>query len=115
MYNLLGITSENCSTLYEQKYILWNNCGLDTDVIPKEKFSSFYLPYVIMEMIHAPRDAFLQTMMDEIAVTPIYSTNYNPEQENVAKLDVLTYDRILGDIVSPSPLEELADTKKDTN
>ncbi len=115
VYNLLGITSENCSTLYEQKYILWNNCGLDTDVIPKEKFSSFYLPYVIMEMIHAPRDAFLQTMMDEIAVTPIYSTNYNPEQEDVAKLDVLTYDRILGDIVSPSPLEELADTKKDTN
>ena len=107
IYAQLGITSENCDTLYEQKYILWNNFGLDESVLPKENVSVFYLPYVMMEWIDAPRDAFTQTMMDEMAVTPVYSTNYNPRQAENEKLDALTYDHILGDIVAPSALDVL--------
>ena len=107
IYAQLGITSENCDTLYEQKYILWNNCGLDAGILPEEKVSVFYLPYVIMEWIDAPRDAFTQTMMEEMAVTPVYSTNYNPRQAENEKLDALTYDHILGDIVAPSALDVL--------
>ena len=34
IYSQLNITSENCSTLYEQRYILWNNYGLDTSSLP---------------------------------------------------------------------------------
>ncbi|MGN0629697.1 MAG: LTA synthase family protein, partial [Ruminococcus sp.] len=89
IYAQLGITSENCDTLYEQKYILWNNCGLDESVLPKDKVSVFYLPYVIMQWIDAPRDSFIQTMMDEMLVTPVYSTNYNPKQAANEKLDAL--------------------------
>lgn len=38
IYSQLNITSENCSTLYEQRYILWNNYGLDTSSLPTERF-----------------------------------------------------------------------------
>ena len=107
IYAQLGITSENCDTLYEQKYILWNNFGLDESGLPEEKVSVFYLPYVIMDWIDAPRDAFTQTMMNEMKVTPVYSTNYNPKQAANEKLDALTYDHILGDIVAPSALDIL--------
>ncbi len=107
IYAQLGITSENCDTLYEQQYILWNNFGLDETSLPEEKVSVFYLPYVIMEWIDTPRDGFTQTMMDEMEVTPIYSTNYNPRLASNAKLDALTYDHILGDIAAPSALDIL--------
>ncbi len=107
IYAQLGITSENCDALYEQQYILWNNFGLKEEKLPQENVSVFYLPYVLMEWIDAPRDSFIQTMMDEMKVTPIYSTNYNPKQASNAKLDALTYDHILGDIVAPSALDIL--------
>ena len=53
-----------------------------------------------MQLIDAPRDSFTQTMMNEMETEPVYSTNYMPMQEADKKLDTLTYDRILGDIVS---------------
>lgn len=53
-----------------------------------------------------PKDSFTQSMMDEMPVTPIYSTNYAPGQERNEKLDTLTYDRILGDMLSPDAVEE---------
>ena len=43
-----------------------------------------------------------------------YSTNYMPMQEADKKLDTLTYDRILGDIVSPSALDVLPDPTEET-
>lgn len=107
IYDQLGITSENCSTLYEQSYIIWNNFGMDTNNIPDENISTFYLPYIIMDSIDAPTDSFIETMKNEIKTTPIYSTNYNPGQGRNEKLDTLTYDRILGDIISPSALDIL--------
>ena len=107
IYAQLGITSENCDTLYEQKYILWNNFGLDCEKLPEEKVSVFYLPYIMMEWIDAPGDAFTRTMLEEMTVTPIYSTNYNPKQASDARLDALTYDHILGDIAAPSALDIL--------
>jgi arylsulfatase A-like enzyme len=107
IYAQLGITSENCSTLYEQTYVIWNNFGLDmTEYQPTESISAFYLPYVIMEAIDLPRDSFIQSMMDEMETTPVYSTNYAPGQDRNEKLDTLTYDRILGDMLSPDALVE---------
>ncbi len=107
IYAQLGITSENCSTLYEQKYVMWNNFGLDMAAAqPTEEVSVFYLPYVVMQAIGMPRDAFIQSMMDEMQVTPVYSTNYAPGQERNEKLDTLTYDRILGDMLSPDAVVE---------
>jgi hypothetical protein len=45
-------------------------------------------------------------MMDEMETTPVYSTNYAPGQDRNEKLDTLTYDRILGDMLSPDALVE---------
>ena len=109
IYSQLNITSENCSTLYEQRYILWNNYGLNTSLLPSEAVSTYYAPYLVMQLIDAPRDSFTQTMMNEMETEPVYSTNYMPMQEADKKLDTLTYDRILGDIVSPSALDVLPD------
>ena len=114
IYNQLNITSENCSSLYEQRYILWNNYGLDTSTLPEEPVSIFYAPYLLMQLIDAPRDGFTQTMMDEMVTQPVYSTNYMPTQEANEKLDTLTYDRILGDIISPSALDVLPDPSEET-
>lgn len=107
IYSQLNITSANCEELYEMEYIVWANYDLDTSSLPDEAVSAFYMPYLIMDLIDAPRDTFIQAMMDEMEVEPIYSTNYMPNQESNEMLDTLTYDRILGDIVSPSALEEL--------
>ncbi len=116
IYSQLNITSENCSTLYEQKYILWNNYGLDTSSLPTEEVSVFYAPYLIMDLIDAPRDSFIQSMMEEMEETPVYSTNYMPNQEENEKLDMLTYDRILGDLITPSALDVLPDpTEEETS
>lgn len=67
-----------------------------------------------MQLIDAPRDSFTQTMMNEMETEPVYSTNYMPMQEADKKLDTLTYDRILGDIVSPSALDVLPDPTEET-
>lgn len=114
IYSQLNITSENCSSLYEQSYILWNNYGLDISALPDEAVSTFYAPYLVMQLVDAPRDSFIQTMMNEMTVEPVYSTNYMPMQEADKKLDTLTYDRILGDIVSPSALDVLPDPSEET-
>lgn len=114
IYSQLSITSENCSSLYEQHYILWNNYDLDTSAMPESAVSTFYAPYLVMDMIDAPRDSFTQTMMNEMLTEPIYSTNYLPLQEADTKLDTLTYDRILGDIISPSALDVLPDPTEET-
>lgn len=114
IYSQLNITSENCSTLYEQRYILWSNYDLNTSLLPEEAVSTFYAPYLVMELIDAPRDSFIQSMMNEMETEPVYSTNYMPMQEKNDKLDTLTYDRILGDIISPSALDVLPDPSEET-
>lgn len=114
IYSQLGITSENCDTLYQQHFLLWSNYALDTSVLAEhDGVSMFYWPYLLMELIDAPRDSFTQTMINEMETEPVYSTNYMPMQEANAKLDILTYDRILGDIVSPSALDVLPEPTED--
>lgn len=100
VYDSLGVTSENCSIVYEQNYILWSNYDLNYSSVPKEKFSTFYMPYVVWDLIDAPKDSFIQSMLDKMDTLPIYSTSYNPAQANDEDLDILTYDRILGEDVS---------------
>jgi len=114
VYDKLGINGDNCSVLYEQPYVLWSNCGLDYNNMPKETVSAFYLPYLIMDLIDAPRDSFIQAMMDKMETVPVYSTNYNPNVGSDNELDVLTYDRILGDILSSNAIpKELYETAEE--
>lgn len=114
VYNQLGLNGENCSVLYEQKYVIWSNYNADLSSIPDEKLSFFYMPYVLMNIIDAPRDAFIQKMMDYMETTPVYSTNYDSTVPRDEELDVLTYDRVIGDVMSPCPIpEELLEATSD--
>ena len=114
VYDQLGMNGDNCSVLYEQPYILWSNYELDYSSIPEEKLSAFYMPYVIMDLIDAPKDSFIQAMDNKMDTLPIYSTNYDSSVGRDEELDILTYDRILGDIVSSTAIpEELRKTAEE--
>lgn len=106
IYDQLGINGDNCSVLYEQKYLLWSNYDADFSKVPQDKKSLYYMPYVIMDVIDAPRDSFIQKMFDYMETTPIYSTNYDDTVPRDEELDILTYDRVIGDVVSPCPIPE---------
>lgn len=114
VYDQLGMNGDNCSVLYEQPYILWSNYELDYSSIPEEELSAFYMPYVIMDLIDAPKDSFIQAMDNKMDTLPIYSTNYDSSVGRDEELDILTYDRILGDIVSSNAIpEELRKTAEE--
>lgn len=106
VYNQLGINGENCSVLYEQKYFLWSNYNADFSAVPEKPVSFFYMPYIVMNIIDAPHDAFIDTMLDHMENVPVYSTDYNNGTPDNEELDVLTYDRVIGDVMSPCPIPE---------
>lgn len=114
VYNQLGLNGSNCSALYEQHYFLWSNYDADYSSVPEENLSFFYMPYVIMNIIDAPRDAFIDTMMEYMETVPVYSEEYNSEVPRDEELDMLTYDRVIGDVYSPCPIpEELLETEEE--
>jgi phosphoglycerol transferase MdoB-like AlkP superfamily enzyme len=116
VYDQLGMNGDNCSVLYEQPYTIWSNYDLDYSNMPKEEVSVFYTPYLLMNLIDAPRDSFIQAMNDKMETVPIYSTNYDASIGRDEELDILTYDRVLGDIVSSNPIpEELRKTAEEVN
>ena len=109
VYNQLGLTGENCSVLYEQKYFIWSNYDADFSSVPDKKLSFFYVPYIILDVIDAPHDAFIEKMMYFMDTVPVYSTSYNNETPRNEELDILTYDRAAGERYSPSPITENGD------
>lgn len=113
VYNRLDITGENCSTLYEQKYFFWSNYDADFSSVPQEKFSFFYVPYVIIDIIDAPHDSFIEKMDSFMKEIPVYTSDYNDGTPDNEELDVLTYDRVIGDVMSPCPIpEEVLESSK---
>ncbi len=111
IYNQLDLTGDNCSILYEQKYFFWSNYDADFSSIPDEELSFFYMPYVIFNIIDAPHDAFIEKMMDFMESVPVYSSDYDSTAPDVEELDILTYDRVIGEVMSPCPIpEEILET-----
>ena len=106
VYNQLNITGENCSTLYEQKYFFWSNYDADFSAVPQYNFSFFYVPYIIIDIIDAPHDSFIESMDNFMKEIPIYTQDYNDGTPDNEELDVLTYDRVVGDVMSPCPIPE---------
>lgn len=106
VYNQLGLNGSNCSALYQQKYFIWSNYNADYSSVPENEVSFFYMPYVLMNIIDAPRDAFIDTMNGYMKTTPIYSEEYASEVPRDEELDMLTYDRVIGDVYSPCPIPE---------
>ncbi|HCR73423.1 MAG TPA: phosphoglycerol transferase, partial [Ruminococcus sp.] len=54
-YDKININADNCSSVYEQSYIVWSNYITDYSSMPDEKISTFYLPYVMYNLIDAPK------------------------------------------------------------
>ena len=59
VYNELGITGETAGSMYVQEYFIWNNFGMDYNEAPKDLVSTFYLPYVVLDLIDAPKSSFV--------------------------------------------------------
>ena len=55
-----------------------------------------------MNVIDAPRDSFIQKMNNLMDEVPVYSTNYDSNIPENDELDLITYDRVIGDLMSPS-------------
>jgi len=100
IYEQLGINSSTCSVVFEQKYFMWSNYGQDYSEVPENKFSAFYVPYILLDVIGAPKDTFIQAMTEKMETLPIYSTQYDSTVPNDNDLDVLTYDRVIGENIS---------------
>lgn len=103
------MNGENCNILYEQSYFFWANYDADFSKVPDEKYSFFYVPYVVLDIIDAPHDAFIEKMMSYLKKMPVYSTSFDPDTPHDEDLDIITYDRIVGDLYSTSPITEKDD------
>lgn len=106
VYNELGMNGDNCNILYEQTYFLWANYDADFSKVPDEKFSFFYVPYVLLDIIDAPHDSFIEKMMYYLKKMPVYSTSFDPETPHNKDLDMITYDRVVGKLYSESPVTD---------
>ena len=106
VYNQLGLSGDNCSELYEQKYFFWSNYDADFSAIPDESISFFYVPYVILDIIDAPHDAFIEKMNDFMDQLPVYSSEYDSDIPDNEELDLITIDRVIMEEYSPSPIPE---------
>lgn len=96
IYNKMNITGDNAGKMYVQPYFIWNNFGMDYSKAPTEKVSAFYLPYVVLDLINAPKSNLIQTITDKMKTVPIYTTSYDPNIPKDNDLDTITYDLILG-------------------
>ncbi len=113
VYNQLDLNGSNCSVLYEQEYFIWDNYGADYSSVPEEPVSFFYMPYVLIDIIGAPHDEFIEKMDGYMKSVPVYSVDYNDGTPDNEELDVLTYDRVIGDVYSPCPIpSETFEAKK---
>lgn len=106
VYNQLGLSGENCTPLYQQKCFFWSNYDADFSAIPENEFSFFYVPYIILNIIDAPHDAFIEKMNDFLEEVPVYSSEYNSEIPDNEELDIITIDRVIMEEYSPSPIPE---------
>jgi len=104
VYNQLDLNGSNCSILYEQEYFIWDNYGADYSCVPENPVSFFYMPYVLIDIIGAPHDEFIEKMNGFMETVPVYSVDYNEGTPDNEELDVLTYDRVIGDVYSPCPI-----------
>jgi len=99
IYRQAGFTADNCGDLYEQSFIVFANYGIGFGVMPEYPVSAFYLPHLLNRLSRnrdfAAKD-FVDTMLVKMNETPVYADT-NEVAESDAELDMLTYDRTLGE------------------
>ena len=97
VYDRLGVSDDNAELIYNQKYILWNN--YDSTIFNKDMdtISAFYIPYVVTDLINSKNTDFMRTMKNLMKDYPLYSPSIQSYDSRNEALDLITYDRVLGD------------------
>lgn len=97
VYNRLGVSDANSELIYTQKYIIWNN--YNSSILDKDDktISAFYIPYVVTDMIGSEDTKFTSTMKSIMNNYPLYSPSVQISNERNAELDLITYDRVIGE------------------
>ncbi len=114
-YEDAQISSDNCFSLYEQEYVIWDNFGVDYSKTPDNAVSSFYLPHIVADLIDAPKNTFMNIIMGKMEEVPVYTITGFNDSEIDAVLDTIAYDRTKGDKYSyynrEKEIEEYVSTK----
>ena len=114
-YEDAKISSDNCFSLYEQEYVIWDNFGVDYSKTPDNAVSSFYLPHIVADLIDAPKNTFMNIIMGKMEEVPVYTITGFNDSEIDAVLDTIAYDRTKGDKYSyynrEKEIEEYVSTK----
>lgn len=97
VYDRLGLSDENAELIYNQKYILWNN--YDSTIFDKniDTISAFYIPYVVTDLIKSKNTDFMKTMKNLMKDYPLYSPSIKSSDSRNEALDLITYDRVIGE------------------
>ena len=97
MYDRLGVSDDNAKLIYSQKYILWNN--YDSNIFNKEidTISAFYIPYIVTDLINLEDTAFIKTMKNLMKEYPLYSPSIQSSDSRNEILDLITYDKVIGE------------------
>ncbi|MCQ2433750.1 MAG: sulfatase-like hydrolase/transferase [Oscillospiraceae bacterium] len=97
IYDAMGIDSENCEVLYEQPALIWSNTALDTSLLPTELCSVFYMTPTVCKAAGLPLSAFYETVLAQKEKNPVYTSIFMDEADRNETLDLLTYDRVVGE------------------
>lgn len=97
VYDRLGVSDTTASLIYNQKYILWNN--YDSSIFNKkiDTISAFYIPYIIIDLINSETTPFINTMQSIMDEYPLYSPSIQSSYSRNESLDLITYDRVIGE------------------
>jgi len=97
IYDAAGINSQNCDVLYRQQALIWSNIELQEEALPKETVSVFYLTPTILEAAGLPVDPFYATILKQRETDPVYTSIFMEQDDRNETLDLLTYDRVVGE------------------
>jgi phosphoglycerol transferase MdoB-like AlkP superfamily enzyme len=98
-YERSDFNETNCGVLFELSFLLYSNYGADFSALPNQNISLFYLPYYILQLSNPSSYPVIADAMIEISRRlPVYCSAYHTQAfERNAALDMLAYDRILGE------------------
>ena len=97
VYDRLAVSDNNADLIYNQKYIMWNN--YDSSIFDKNinTISVFYIPFVLIDLINSKKTDFIETMQRLMNEYPLYSPSIQSSNSRNESLDLITYDRVIGE------------------
>lgn len=96
-YEDAQISSDNCFSLYEQEYVIWDNFNVDYSKTPDYAVSSFYLPHIVADLVDAPKNNFMNIIKGKMEEKPVYTITGFNDADIDEELDTIAYDRTKGD------------------